>query len=103
VDGAEPRRYGPHWGGYGRTPASLSVTFVSQAAMDSGIAARIGGERRLAAVSGTRSVRRESLVAGRACPEITIDPADGAVSLEGRRIAADPVSDVPLSRRYLLS
>ena len=64
---------------------------------------RIGGERRLAAVSGTRSVRRESLVAGRACPQITIDPADGAVSLDGRRLAADPVSEVPLSRRYLLA
>ena len=103
VEGAEPRRYGAHWGGYGRAPAGLSVTFVSQAAMDAGIGGRIGGERRLAAVSGTRSVRRESLVAGRACPQISIDPADGAVSLDGRRLAADPVSDVPLSRRYLLA
>jgi urease subunit alpha len=103
VEGAEPRRYGPHWGGYGRTPASLSVTFISQAAMDAGIGARIGGERRLAAVSGTRSVRRENLVAGRACPEITIDPADGVVSLNGRALTAGPVSEVPLSRRYLLA
>ncbi|MGN6795165.1 MAG: urease subunit alpha [Streptosporangiaceae bacterium] len=103
VEGAEPRRYGPHWGGYGRTPASLSVTFVSQAAMEAGIGAVIGGERRLVAVSGTRSISRENLVAGRACPQITIDPADGTVSLDGRRLAADPVSEVSLSRRYLLS
>ena len=103
VEGAEPRRYAAHWGGYGRTPASLSVTFVSRAAMDGGIAARLGGERRLAVVAGTRSVRRESLVAGRASPAITIDPADGTVRLDGRQLAAEPVAEVPLSRRYLLA
>jgi urease subunit alpha len=103
VEGAEPRRYGPHWGGYGRTPASLSVTFVSQAAMDADIRAKIGGERRLATVSGTRSVRRENMVAGRARPQISIDLDDGVVTLDGRRLAADPLSEVPLSRRYLLA
>jgi urease subunit alpha len=103
VEGAEPRRYGPHWGGYGRAPASLSVTFVSQAAMDADIRTRIGGERRLATVSGTRSVRRDDMVAGRARPQISIDPADGVVTLDGRRLAAEPLSEVPLSRRYLLA
>ena len=103
VEGAEPRRYGAHWGGLGRTPASLSVTFVSQAAIDAGVAARLGGERRLVAVSGTRSVRKDSLIAGRACPPVTVDPADGSVRLDGRMVAADPVAYVPLSRRYLLA
>jgi urease subunit alpha len=103
VEGAEPRRYGAHWGGHGLTPASLSVTFVSQAAADAGIARKLGSRRRFAAVSGMRSVRRPDLVAGRACPQIEVDPADGAVSLDGRVLAARPVSEVPLSRRYLLA
>ena len=103
VEGAEPRRYGAHWGGLGRAPASLSVTFVSQAAIDAGIAARLGGERRLVAVSGTRSVRKDSLIAGRGCPPIAVDPADGTVRLDGKVVAADPVAEVPLSRRYLLA
>jgi urease subunit alpha len=103
VEGAEPRRYGPHWGGLGRTPASLSVTFVSRVAMEAGIGARLGGERRLIAVSGTRSVRKDGLIAGRACPPVTVDPADGTVRLDGRIVAADPVGQVPLSRRYLLA
>jgi urease subunit alpha len=103
VESAEPRRYGAHWGGQGRAPASLSATFVSRAAMDAGIAARLGGERRLIAVSGTRAVRREHLVAGRACPPISIDPADGTVRLDGRALAAEPETEVPLSRRYLLA
>jgi urease subunit alpha len=103
VEAAEPQRYGPHWGSLGRTPASLSVTFVSQASLAAGLAARLGGGRRLVPVSGTRSVRRESLTAGRACPPIMIDPDGGTVRLDGRVLAADPVSEVPLSRRYLLA
>jgi urease subunit alpha len=103
VEGAEPRRYGPHWGATGRAPASLSVTFVSRAAAESGLAARLGGERRLVPVSGVRSVRREHLVAGRSCPAVDVDPADGTVRLEGRVLAAEPVTEVPLSRRYLLA
>lgn len=102
VEGAEPRRYGPHWGGTGRAAAALSVTFVSRAAVESGLAARLGGERRLVAVSGTRSVRREHLIAGRSCPAVEVDRRAGTVRLEGRVLAADPVTEVPLSRRYLL-
>jgi urease subunit alpha len=103
VEGTEPRRYGAHWGALGRTPASLSVTFVSRAAMEAGIAGQLGGERRLALVRGTRSIRRADMIAGRACPQVTVDPAHGTVRLEGRGLAAAPVAEVPLSRRYLLA
>jgi urease subunit alpha len=103
VEGAEPRRYAAHWGGHGRAAASLSVTFVSQAALDAGIAGRLGTGRRLVPAAGTRAVRRDSMIAGRACPLIDIDPADGTVTLEGRVLAAEPASEVPLSRRYLLA
>jgi urease subunit alpha len=103
VEAAEPRRYGPHWGGLGNTPASLSVTFVSQAALADGIARKIGSNRRFVPVRGTRSVRRDDLIAGRACPPVDVDPADGAVSLGGRILAAPPVGAVPMSRRYLLA
>jgi urease subunit alpha len=103
VEAAEPRRYGAHWGGLGDTPATLSVTFVSQAALDDGVARKLGSRRRFAAVTGTRSIRRTDLIAGRACPQVEVDPNDGAVSLSGRILAAPPVSAVPMSRRYLLA
>jgi len=103
VEAAEPRRYGSHWGGLGNAPASLSVTFVSQAALQDGIAQRIGSRRRFVAVRETRSITRWDLIAGRACLQIDVDPADGAVSLDGRILAAAPVGIVPMSRRYVLA
>jgi urease subunit alpha len=103
VEAAEPRRYGSHWGGLGNAPALLSVTFVSQAALEDGIAQRIGSSRRFVAVRETRSVQRWDLIAGRACPQIDVDASDGTVSLDGRVLAAAPAGTVPMSRRYLLA
>jgi urease subunit alpha len=103
VEAAEPRRYGPHWGSLGNTASSLSLTFVSQAALEDGIAQKIGSRRRFVAVRETRAIRRGDLIAGRACPQIDVDPADGTVSLDGRTLASPPVGTVPMSRRYLLA
>jgi urease subunit alpha len=100
---AEPTRYGPDWGAIGRAPASVTTTFVSRAALDAGIAGTLATRRRLAAVRGTRSIRREDLARNTLVPLIRVSPEDGTVSLEGRVLRSDPVREVPLSRRYLLA
>ncbi len=103
VHGSEPTRYGPDWGGTGLAPARVSTTFVSAAAIDAGIARTLGTRRRLAAVSGTRSIRRDDLARNRAVPPIEVSTADGTVTLDGRVLRTDPVTEVRLSRRYLLA
>jgi urease subunit alpha len=103
VHGVEPTRYGPDWGGTGDAPRSLGVTFVSGAAADAGISRTPGTARRIVRVAGTRDLTRADLVANTAVPAIEVDPADGTVRLEGRVLAAEPVADVPLNRRYLLT
>jgi len=103
VEWTEPRRYGPHWGAVGAAPAALGTTFVSRAALEAGVRERLRSARRFVAVEGTREVRRGHLVANRAVPAIDVDPGDGTVTLDGRVLAVDPVTEVPLSRRYLLA
>jgi urease subunit alpha len=76
---------------------------VSQAAVDARIGATLGTDRRMVAVHGTRSIRREDLARNRTTPSIEVSPADGVVSLGGRVLRSDPVAEVPLSRRYLLA
>jgi urease alpha subunit len=44
IDTAEPLVFGPQFGGCGATPAEISVMFVAQAAIDSGV--RLPGVRR---------------------------------------------------------
>ncbi len=102
IEFTEPLRYGPHWGAMGEAARTLSTTFVSQAAMDAGVAERLGSRRRFSAVAGTRAVTRSSMLRNRTVPQIEVDPADGTVSLDGRVLAVEPVASVPLSRHYLL-
>jgi urease subunit alpha len=103
VERAEPVRYGEHWGAVGDAAPALSITFVSGASLEAGIQSRLGSRRRFVAVRGTRSIHRGSLVHNTAAPPIEVDPSDGTVTLGGRVLAAEPVAEVPLSRRYLLS
>ena len=56
----------------------------------------------MVAVRGTRGLRRDRLIANTAVPPIEVSRTDGAVTLDGRDLAADPVSHVPLNRRYFL-
>jgi len=100
VERAEPTRYRPDWGGRSRAAASLSVTFVSDAATGSPELRRLG--REVMAVRGTRGLSRESLVRNRSTAPIDVDKADGNVTLDGRPLRIDAVAEVPLSRRYLL-
>ena len=103
VHGAEPTRFGPDWGATGNAAAALTSTFVSAAALDAGIARTLATRRRVVAVRGTRNILRGDLVANTAVPPVEVSPVDGTVTLDGRVLAADPVSDVPLNRRYFLS
>jgi urease subunit alpha len=102
VEGAEPRRYGPHWAGRGAAAPALCATFVSGLAAAAGIGRRLESRRRLVAVQDTRSIRRDGLVANTAHLPVEVDPADATVRLRGRALSSEPVSTVPLSRRYLL-
>jgi urease subunit alpha len=100
VEGAEPTRYRADWGGTGRSAASLSTTFVSGRAVGSPDLRRHG--RSLVAVRETRDLTRDALLRNRRIAAIDVDVRDGTVTLNGRPLAIDPVTEVPLSRRYLL-
>jgi urease subunit alpha len=102
VEGAEPTRYRADWGGIGLAARSLSATFVSGAAATAGSAALMAPGRRLLTIRGTRGLTRSSLARNRDVAPVEVDVRDGSVSLDGRRLAVDPVREVPLSRRYLL-
>jgi urease subunit alpha len=103
VHGAQPTRFGPDWGAMGTAPTAVSTTFVSEAALDARISRKLGTRRRLVAVRGTRSIRRDDLARNRTVPAIEVSPRDGTVTMDGRVLRIDPVGEVPLSRRYLLA
>jgi urease subunit alpha len=102
LERAEPTRYRADWGGVPTSAPRSAVTFVASSVDAGALARRIGTRRTLVPVAGQRGLTRDSLALNRASAAVDIDLRTGSVSLAGRRLAVDPVAEVPLSRRYLL-
>jgi urease subunit alpha len=102
LERAEPTRYRPDWAGVPTAAPTVSLTFVSGVAHREALARRLGTRRTLVPISGVRGLTRASLAWNQAAPPVDIDVRTGEVSLAGRRLAVEPVAEVPLSRLYLL-
>lgn len=92
----------PMFGAAGRVAAERSVGFVSQAALDGGLADRLGLGRPLVAQADVRSVTKLDLPGNDACPDIAVDPDTFAVTIDGDPVEAAPASVLPLAQRYFL-
>ncbi len=103
VEGAEPRVYGPLFGGRGRSAAALSITFVSQASLDAGLQQRLSGHRQLQPVKNTRVVSKKNMLFNDAMPPVRVHPVTHEVTINGEKIGIEPLSSVPLSRLYIVS
>ena len=102
VEAAEPVRYSRHWAALGTAPSTVATMFVSRAALESGLRDRLGSRRRFVAVSGTRGVRRSSMIANTAVIPVQIDPDDGTVRSAGRVLTSEPVAQLPMGRIHLI-
>ncbi|MCQ1957110.1 urease subunit alpha [Arthrobacter sp. zg-Y826] len=80
----------------------LSTSFVAPAALENGLADRLGLTRTLTAIRSTRDVTKASLPNNTALPDIQVNPETFMVSIDGQVIEPAPVSELPLTQRYSL-
>ncbi|MCC3274095.1 urease subunit alpha [Arthrobacter zhangbolii] len=80
----------------------LSTSFVAPAALEDGLADRLGLVRSLTPIRSTRNVTKASLPNNTALPDIRVNPETFMVSIDGQVIEPAPVSDLPLTQRYSL-
>jgi urease subunit alpha len=98
----EPLAMRPQWGAFGEAKKSLSVNFVCQAALEAGLAGKLGITKGLLAVRGTRKLRKSHMLHNDACPAITVNPQTFDVFVDGDLVTCEPARSVPLSQRYML-
>ncbi len=60
------------------------------------------GGREVVPIGRTRGLTRNDLWLNRTTAPIEIDPTDGRVTLDGEPLAIEPVTELPLNRRYFL-
>jgi len=80
----------------------LSTSFVAPAALEAGLAEKLGLTRSLTPISSTRNVTKASLPNNTALPDIRVNPETFLVSIDGQVIEPAPVSELPLTQRYTL-
>jgi urease subunit alpha len=100
--GSEPILQKPMWGSLGTAKHHLGVTFVSRLAVEAGTHARLGVAKRFVQIKGVRSLRKSDMVRNSALPRIEVDSQTFEVRADGRLLACEPASKVPLNRRYML-
>ncbi|NKC30065.1 urease subunit alpha [Falsiroseomonas selenitidurans] len=98
----QPIHYRPMFGAYGRANTLSSVTFTSQAALDAGIAARLGLQRPMLAVANTRNIGKRDMVLNDALPRIEVDAETYEVRADGELLICEPASVLPMAQRYFL-
>ena len=82
--------------------ADLSVTYVSPAALDAGLAEDLGLRRRLAAVQPTRHIGKADMKNNDVLPSIRIRPDTFEIAIDGEDVQPAPAASLPLAQLYNL-
>ncbi|MBI3672351.1 MAG: urease subunit alpha [Rhizobiales bacterium] len=99
----QPVHYRPMFASFGRMRTNSSVTFVSKAAADAGLAARLGVAKALVPVFNTRGgISKASMIHNSATPTIEVDPETYEVRADGELLTCEPATALPLAQRYFL-
>ncbi len=99
----QPVHYRPMFGAYGAARTGSSLTFVSRASLDKGLAARLRTSRTLVAVENTRGgISKASMIHNDATPTLQVDPETYRVTADGEHLTCEPASELPMAQRYFL-
>ncbi|WP_322015014.1 urease subunit alpha [Paraburkholderia sp. J12] len=98
----QPVHYREMFATRGRALGQTSLTFVSQLALDHGVAGRYGLQKRVVAVRGCRNVTKADMIHNAWQPAISVDPETYQVVADGQLLTCEPATVLPMAQRYFL-
>jgi urease subunit alpha len=99
----QPMHYRPMFAAYGKLRTNSSVTFVSQASLDGGLAQRLGVAKKLVAVKNTRGgISKASMIHNSLTPHVEVNPETYEVRADGELLTCEPATVLPMAQRYFL-
>jgi urease subunit alpha len=90
------------FGAFGKALTASSLVFVSKAAVKARLRDKLGVEKQLVAVEGTRKISKKSMIHNGATPDIQIDPETYEVRADGELLTCAPAETLPMAQRYFL-
>jgi urease subunit alpha len=99
----QPVHYRNMFGAHGRARYQTCLTFVSQTALDKGLARKLKVNKPMVAVTNTRQhISKANMIHNQATPNIKVDPETYAVTADGVLLVCEPASELPMAQRYFL-
>src|SRR5881275_700969 len=99
----QPVHYQPMFAAFGKSLTASSVVFSSKAAVDSGLARKLGIDKKLYAVENTRGgLSKKSMIHNGATPKIEVDPETYEVRADGELLTCAPAEVLPMAQRYFM-
>jgi urease subunit alpha len=98
----QPVLYRPMFGAFGPATAATCLTFVSRAALEAEIPAKLGLKKTAVAVEQCRTISKANMLHNAATPTIEVDPETYEVRADGELLTCEPAEVLPLAQRYFL-
>ena len=98
----QPVHYRPMFAAFGAAMNATCLTFVSQAAIDLGVPARLGLQRQAVAVRNTRKIGKADMVHNSGTPHIEVDAQTYEVRADGQLLTCEPATVLPMAQKYFL-
>jgi urease subunit alpha len=99
----QPVHYRSMFGAHGQARYQTCFTFVSQTALDKGLARKLRVNKPMVAVTNTRRhISKADMIHNQATPNIKVDPETYAVTADGVLLVCEPASELPMAQRYFL-
>ncbi|SDI14816.1 urease. Metallo peptidase. MEROPS family M38 [Pseudomonas delhiensis] len=98
----QPVHYRPMFASFGGSRHATSLTFLSQAAWEAGLHARLGLHKAIGVVQGCRTLRKTDLIHNAYLPHIEVDPQNYQVRADGQLLWCEPAEVLPMAQRYFL-
>ena len=98
----QPVIYRPMYGSYGGALHSTSLTFLSRAAMHSGLREKLGLKKKTVAVKHCRGITKKDMINNDALPRIEVDPDTYEVRADGVLLTCEAAQVLPMAQRYFL-
>ena len=99
----QPVHYRPMFASFGKLRTNSSVTFVSHAALASGLQQQLGTAKKMLAVKNTRSgIGKKDMIHNSSLLHIEVDPETYEVRGDGELLICEPATSLPMAQRYFL-
>ena len=98
----QPVHYRPMFGAFAGARTHTSMTFLSQAAKQSGLAEQLELSSMIGEVKNCRSITKESMIHNEYQPEIEVDAQTYVVKADGKVLTCEPATELPLAQLYQL-